>query len=89
MLRPFVDDLGESLRIDRFCCDDDVDGLPQPFDFAVRGFQMTEELLFDVFARNTGLVVDLIFGERLLRGLDVDLDILEGESWVERAVEEA
>ena len=78
----------EAIRIDRFCCDDDVDGLPEPFDFAVRGFQVTEELLFDVFARNAGLVVDVIFGERLLRSVDVDLDVLERETWVKLAMQE-
>ena len=34
-------------------------------------------------------VVDVIFGERLLWSFDVDIDVLERETWVKRAVEEA
>jgi hypothetical protein len=80
-VRPFG---GEAIRIDRFRDNNDVDGFDEPVDLAAFRLQMSEELLPDVLSRNPGFVVDMIFSEPLRRGIDVDPDLLEFKSRIER-----
>jgi hypothetical protein len=81
------ENVGETVRINRFSRYDHVDRFPKPGDLAALGFKMPKELLLDLFARDPGLAIDVILGEDLIRGLEVNLYVLERKSRIERAVE--
>ncbi len=80
--------VGEPVRIDRFCRDDDIDGFAQAADLAIGHFKMAEELLLHILAGNSGFVIDVIFGKSLVGRCDMDLHVLESEPRIERSVQE-